>query len=143
VIIYTIGHSTRRIEEFVNILRSYKVELVIDVRRFPSSKKFPWFNKENLEKALKKGGIQYLHFPELGGYRKEGYKKFTKSKEFRENIGKLLEIINEKNAVIMCTELLWWKCHRRYIANFLTKLGHKVIHIFDERRSYEHKLRTL
>ena len=141
--IYTIGHSTRKLEEFIRILNNFKIKLVVDVRRFPSSKKFPWFNKENLEKVLKKEGIQYLHFPELGGYRKEGYKKFARSKEFRENIGKLLEVINEKNAAIMCTELLWWKCHRRYIANFLTKLGHKVIHIFDERRSYEHKLRTL
>ena len=141
--IYTIGHSNRKLDEFLKVLKRFEVKLVVDVRRFPSSKKFPWFNKENLEKELKKEGILYLHFSELGGYRKEGYEKFARSKEFEESVKKLLGIINEKNAVIMCTELLWWRCHRRYIANFLTKLGHKVIHIFDERRSYEHKLRTL
>jgi uncharacterized protein (DUF488 family) len=140
--IYTFGHSTRSLEEFIGILKKFGIEQVIDVRRFPSSKKFPWFNKESLEKELKKEKIEYVHFPELGGYRKEGYANFAKSKEFKNTIEKLLKTINGKKSTILCAELLWWRCHRRYIANHLVRLGYKVIHIFDEKRTQEHKLKT-
>ena len=139
--IYTLGHSTRSFEEFLSILKKFRVELVIDVRRFPSSKKFPWFNKENLERELGKEKIEYIHFPELGGYRKEGYANFAKSEEFKKAVEKLLEVIDEKVAAIFCSEILWWRCHRRYIANHLAKLGHRVIHIFDKDRIQEHKLK--
>jgi uncharacterized protein (DUF488 family) len=139
--IYTLGHSTRSFEEFINILKNFQVELVLDVRKFPSSKKFPWFNKENLEKELTKNKIEYIHFPELGGYRKEGYENFAKSEEFEKAIKKLLEVIDEKNSLILCAEALWWRCHRRYIANHLASLGYQVIHIFDEKRTQEHKLK--
>ncbi|MEM5782730.1 MAG: DUF488 domain-containing protein [Candidatus Aenigmatarchaeota archaeon] len=139
--IFTLGHSTRSIQEFFEILKSFKIELVIDVRKFPSSKKFPWFFKENLEKELNKNKIQYIYFPELGGYRKEGYANFAKSKEFKVAIEKLLLFIDKKNAAILCSEFLWFRCHRRYIANYLAELGHQVIHIFDENKIQEHKLR--
>ena len=139
--IYTIGHSTRGLEEFLDILKNFQIELVVDVRRFPSSKKFPWFDKENLEKKLKENEIQYIHFPELGGYRKEGYEAFSKTEEFSKALGKLLEIINEKNATIMCAENLWWRCHRRYIANALVENGIQVIHIFNKEKVQEHKLK--
>jgi uncharacterized protein (DUF488 family) len=137
--IYTIGHSTRSLDEFLEILKNFNIELVIDVRKFPSSKKFPWFNKENLEKALKKEKIKYIHFSELGGYRKEGYEAFSKSNEFRNAVEKLLKTINEKKAVILCCEFKWWKCHRRYIADCLAKMEHKVIHIFTKEKIQEHK----
>jgi uncharacterized protein (DUF488 family) len=139
--IYTLGHSTRSLEEFINILKNFQVELVLDVRKFPSSKKFPWFNKENLEKELAENKIEYIHFPELGGYRKEGYENFAKSEEFEKAIKKLLEVIDEKNSLILCAEALWWRCHRRYIANHLASLGYQVIHVFDEKRTQEHKLK--
>jgi uncharacterized protein (DUF488 family) len=139
--IYTIGHSTRSLEEFLDILKNFQIEIVIDVRRFPSSKKFPWFGKEDLEKELKENGIEYLHFPELGGYRKEGYEAFSKTEEFSKALEKLIEIIDEKKAVIMCAEILWWRCHRRYIANALVERGLKVIHIFDKEKIQEHKLK--
>jgi uncharacterized protein (DUF488 family) len=139
--IYTLGHSTRSFEEFIDILKNFQVELVLDVRKFPSSKKFPWFNKENLEKELTKNKIEYIHFPELGGYRKEGYENFAKSEEFEKAIKKLLEVIDEKNSLILCAEALWWRCHRRYIANHLASLGYQIIHIFDEKRTQEHKLK--
>jgi uncharacterized protein (DUF488 family) len=138
--IFTLGHSTRSLEEFLKILKKFQIELVIDVRRWPSSKKFPWFNKDDLEKELKKNKIDYTHFPELGGYRKEGYMAFSKTEEFSEAIKKLLKVIGKKNAAILCSELLWFRCHRRYIAEKLAMLGHKVIHIFDENRTQEHNL---
>ncbi len=142
MIIYTLGHSTRNFGEFLEILKNFKIELIIDVRRFPSSKKFPWFSKENLEKELSKEKIEYMHFPELGGYRKEGYKNFAKSEEFKEAIEKLLKIIDKKTAAIFCAEYFWFRCHRRYIAKALAELGHEVIHIFDKEKTQEHKLKS-
>jgi len=137
--VYTIGHSTRSLNEFLEILKSFNIELVVDVRRFPSSKKFPWFNKENLEKELKKAKIEYLHFPDLGGYRKEGYEVFSKSNDFKGAIEKLLKMIDEKKAVILCSEFKWWKCHRRYIADHLAKMGYEIVHIFTKDKIQEHK----
>ena len=139
--IYTLGHSTRSLEEFLSIVKSFGIELIIDVRRFPSSKKFPHFNKESLEEELKKVKVKYVHFPQLGGYRKEGYANFAKSEEFAKAIDELLKLIDERVSAILCSEMLWWRCHRRYIAKALVEMGHQVIHIFDERRTQEHKLR--
>lgn len=140
--IYTLGHSTRSFEDFFDILKHYSIELVVDVRRFPSSKKFPWFGKENLEQQLPKNQIHYIHFPELGGFRKEGYEAFTESEEFSAAIKKLLESIDDKNAAILCAEILWWRCHRRYIAKKLVELGNEVIHVFDKERTQEHKIKN-
>jgi len=139
--IYTIGHSTRNFEDFVDILKYFGIELVVDVRRFPSSKKFPWFGKKNLEKELPKNEIEYSHFPELGGYRKEGYLAFSQTEEFSEAIKKLLEIIDDKTATVFCAEILWWRCHRRYIARALAMQNYEIIHIFDKEKIQEHKPR--
>ncbi|MEM5766477.1 MAG: DUF488 domain-containing protein [Candidatus Aenigmatarchaeota archaeon] len=136
--IYTLGHSTRSLEKFLGILKIFKIDLVIDVRHWPSSKKFPWFNKDNLEKELTKERIQYLHFPELGGYRKEGYEAFSKSEEFSKALSKLVKLIDDKNVALFCAEFLWWRCHRKYIAKALVEKGIEVIHIFDEERIQKH-----
>lgn len=140
--IYTIGHSTRTLEDFLDILKHYDIQLIIDVRKFPSSKKFPHFDKENLEKELSKGDIQYIHYPLLGGYRKEGYKAFSESADFSCAIKNLLERIDDKNTAILCAEILWWRCHRRYIADKLRQLGYEIIHIFDKEKIQEHKLNS-
>lgn len=139
--IYTIGHSTRTLEEFIDILKHFQIELVIDVRKLPGSNKFPWFNKENLEQELPKNQIEYLHFPELGGFRKGGYEEFTRTEEFSQALNKLIEIIDDKVVAILCAEILWWRCHRRYIANALVEKGLEVTHIFEEKKIQEHKLR--
>jgi uncharacterized protein (DUF488 family) len=128
MLVYSIGHSNRSIEEFLEILKKHKIKKIIDVRRFPSSKKFPWFNKENLERILKEKNIEYIHFKSLGGFRKEGYKIFIKTKEFKEEIEKLIKILEERSA-IMCSERFWFRCHRRFICYELIKKGIKVIHI--------------
>jgi uncharacterized protein (DUF488 family) len=138
--IYTIGHSIISLEEFIDILNYYKIQLVIDVRRFPSSKKFPWFNKEFLKLELKKKDINYIHFPELGGFRKEGYETFSKTEEFKQSLNKLLEKINDFTSVILCTERFFWRCHRKFIADELYKQGIEVVHIIDKHYTYEHKL---
>lgn len=139
--IFTIGHSTRSIEELIDILKNFGIKFVVDVRRFPSSKKFPWFGKDNLSKSLAENGIEYIHYPELGGFRKEGYANFAQSNEFAETLKRLVEIIDEKVSAIVCAERFFWRCHRKYIANELVKLGHNVVHILDRQKTYEHKLK--
>jgi uncharacterized protein (DUF488 family) len=128
-------------EEFLEILKAHDIKQVVDVRRFPGSKKFPHFNKENLEKILLENKIQYFYLGDLlGGFRKGGYKNYTKTREFKEGIKKLLGVVKKSKTTIMCAEAIWFKCHRRHISNELAKLGHKVVHILDEKRTYEHKL---
>lgn len=139
--IFTIGHSTRRLEEFITILESYQIKLLIDIRKLPGSNKFPHFNKEVLEVELPKNGIEYLHFPELGGFRKGGYLTFTKTDEFQKGIAKLLKIIDDKTVALMCAEILWFRCHRRYVSEELAKRGYDVTHIYNEKKTQEHKLR--
>jgi uncharacterized protein (DUF488 family) len=141
MIIYTIGHGNRNIEEFIKILKYYDIELVVDVRRFPTSKKFPWFSINELSERLMKENINYVWLgEELGGYRKEGYENYIKSEKFREGINKIEELSKSKILAIMCSEKLWFKCHRRFIANILVEKGYEVIHIFDEKKKQKHKL---
>lgn len=136
--IYTLGHSTRSFEEFLKILKKFGIELVIDVRRFPSSKKFPWFCKEELEKNLRENGIDYIHFEELGGYRKEGYENFSKSEEFKKAIEKLLKTIDKKITVILCAEWNPLRCHRWYISDRLSRMGYEIIHIISLDKTQNH-----
>jgi uncharacterized protein (DUF488 family) len=141
MIIYTIGHGNRNIEEFIKILKYYDIELVVDVRRFPTSKKFPWFSINELSERLMKENINYVWLgEELGGYRKEGYENYIKSEKFKEGINKIEELSKSKILAIMCSEKLWFKCHRRFIANILVEKGYEVIHIFDEKKKQKHKL---
>ena len=137
--IYTIGHSTRSFQDFMEIIKTYNIELVVDVRRSPGSRKFPHFNKENLEVELPKAKIHYVTLQELGGFRKEGYQAFSQTKEFANAIKLLLEAVDGRTAAVFCAEILWWRCHRRYIAKTLFEKGHHIIHIFDKNRTQEHK----
>ena len=132
--IFTLGTSNRTIEEFLEILENYKIEIVIDVRRWPTSKWFPHFKKENLEKILKKGGRKYFHFEKLGGYRKGGYKTYIKTKEFQESLKKLIEISKNKNVVLICAEKFPWKCHRAFIGQELKQKNIKVVHIIEKEK---------
>lgn len=140
--IYTIGHSTRSAEEFLALLNNYKIDIVMDVRRFPQSQKFPQYNQQGLEKYLKKSGIKYCWLGDsLGGYRKGGYEKYTKTAEFKEGLNKLLSCARAGQAAIMCAEALWFRCHRRFIAEALVRKRHKILHILDAKHTYEHKFK--
>lgn len=136
--IYTLGHSTRTIEEFIKILKQHGIETVVDVRHFPSSR-FSWFNKGELKRHLMKNGMRYFWLEDLGGFRKIGYKKYIKTEKYRKGVEKLLEISKLGKTAIMCAEYKWWKCHRRYISDTLTKLGKEVVHIMNEKRLDVHK----
>jgi len=135
--VFTIGTSTRSLREFLELLKGHGISLVADIRRFPTSR-FEHFRKENLEKSLHKEGIKYFHFHGFGGYR-GGYRKHMKSTEFKEAFKELLSIAGKESVVLMCAERLFFRCHRKFIADELIKQGIKVVHIIDEKRTYEHK----
>ena len=143
--IWTIGHSTRRIDEFISLLKGNEIKLLVDVRAFPSSKRYPQFNKEVLAESLNAQGIRSEHFPELGGKRKpnsdsrntawrnasfRAYADYMETEEFRKGIEQLLRVAGEAGpTAIMCAEAVWWRCHRSLIADYLKASGIDVLHI--------------
>ncbi|PYM02325.1 MAG: hypothetical protein DMF19_03595 [Verrucomicrobia bacterium] len=152
--IWTIGHSTRTIEEFIGALQANGIKLVADVRLLPGSKRYPQFNKEELAKSLRQDGIDYEHFPELGGRRRarkdshntawrnesfRGYADHMEIAEFARGIARLQEIADRHGAAaIMCAEAVWWRCHRGLIADYLKVQGIEVIHIINENKTETH-----
>jgi uncharacterized protein (DUF488 family) len=136
--IWTIGTSNRSIEEFLHVLEVYQIEAVIDVRRFPTSK-HNHFKQENLEASLNQSGIAYHHVTELGGYRRGGYREYMTTAEFEQGLRYVEELASSQRVALMCAELLFFRCHRRFIADALKERGHTILHIIDEKRSYEHK----
>jgi len=136
--IWTVGTSNRSIEEFLHLLRAYKIEVIADVRRFPTSK-YGHFKQEVLKENLNRCGIEYNHIVELGGYRTGGYRQYMGTEDFERGLLRLEQLAASRRVAIMCAELLFFRCHRRFIADALTERGHTVIHIIDEHRSYEHK----
>lgn len=153
--IWTIGHSTRTLDEFVAALRAYEIELVVDVRRFPGSRRLPQFGAVELEKGLTENDVAYKWLSSLGGRRQplpnspngawtnsafRGYADHTAAEEFAEGLEDLLVLSGGMRAAIMCAELLWWRCHRRIISDVLVSIGLQVIHIRDASHSEVHKL---
>lgn len=132
--VYTLGTSNRSIEEFLDILKFYKIEVVIDVRRFPTSRLFPHFKKESLKSVLGEKGIDYFCFEKLGGFREEGYEAYMETEEFNQALGELIQIAENKNTIIICAERLPWKCHRAFIARELENKKFKLIHIIEKDR---------
>jgi uncharacterized protein (DUF488 family) len=128
--VYTIGHSNKEIAEFISILKECKIKNLVDVRRFPTSK-FHSYKKENLMAELEKEGIKYHHLVDLGGYRKEGYKKWMKGSKWESSFKKLEEIASKLPTVIMCAERFPWKCHRRFITKKLKEEGFETIDLID------------
>lgn len=130
--IYTLGTSTRRLKEFVEVLKYYNIERVIDVRHFPTSR-FTHFKMERLSLSLPRNGIDYIYLGDkLGGYRAEGYRAYTKTKGFREGLKELEGLATEKPSTFMCAERFFWRCHRRFIADALIKKGWEVYHIIEK-----------
>lgn len=153
--IWTVGHSTRKLDEFVATLGTYDIELIADVRRFPGSRRLPQFGAAELESGLAKNHISYKWLPSLGGRRQalpdspntawthpafRGYADHIASEEFAEGLEELLVLSGGLRTAIMCAEVLWWRCHRRIISDVLVTLGIEVIHIRDSSSSEHHKL---
>jgi uncharacterized protein (DUF488 family) len=151
--VWTIGHSTRTIEDFINLLREYKIQTLVDVRHFPGSRRFPHFNKPQLADALTAAGIHYEHLVELGGRRPtnpdshnlqwrnasfRGYADYMETQPFRDGLDRLLKIAGEGRTAIMCSEALWWRCHRSMISDELKARGVQVLHILGPNKIQEH-----
>ncbi|MDI6642863.1 MAG: DUF488 domain-containing protein [Candidatus Hodarchaeaceae archaeon] len=125
--IYTIGYGNWKFNDFVELLKRLGIELIVDVRRFPTSK-WPEFVKEALERALPAKGIGYAHIRALGGYR-GGYGEYTKTQGFKQGLKELMRLAREKPSAIMCVESSPSVCHRRFIARELKRRKWKVVHI--------------
>ncbi len=151
--VYTIGHSTHSIGEFIAMLRSFNIDLLIDVRHYPGSRKFPWFNKDNLLVEMPAANIDYLHLEDLGGRRKpspasqniawhhpafRGYADYMETEPFRKSLDALKAAAGTKRAAYMCSEAVWWRCHRSLISDELKVEGWKVLHIMDVGKAPEH-----
>lgn len=151
--IWTIGHSRRSAEEFLELLQTYRIEALADVRRFAVSRRFPHFSQMELFKSMKKSDIQYEHFSELGGRRQpnpdspniawrndsfRAYADHMMTPTFQKGIERLMTLADEKRTAIVCAEAVWWRCHRALIADYLKARGVTVIHILSKTSSQEH-----
>lgn len=141
--IWTLGHSTRSRDEFLEVVSAHQIECVIDVRRFPASRRHPQFESKVLEKTLAESAIAYRWIESLGGRRSapsvpgsawrhrafQAYAEHVATEEFAQGLTEVLIISGGLRTAIMCAELLWWRCHRRLIADVLTSLDIPVMHI--------------
>jgi uncharacterized protein (DUF488 family) len=153
--IFTIGHSTRTIGEFVGLLQMHGVEEVVDIRTMPMSRHNPQFNGEALKQSLKKNGIRYKHLKKLGGLRHSrkdsinlgwrnlsfrGYADYMSTAEFGEGLEALLKIASSRETAIMCAEAVPWRCHRSLVADALIKKGWLVRDIISGTSAAKHRL---
>lgn len=151
--VWTIGHSNRSLDDFLNILTSHRIERLVDVRRFPGSRRLPHFSETSLRQSLHEIGIDYVHLPELGGRRTtkptsrntawrnaafRGYADHMETAEFQAGMERLSTLAEERRTAFMCAEACWWQCHRSLIADLLKAREHKVWNIFDARKVEEH-----
>ena len=141
--ILTLGTSNRSWEEFIHLLRTYRVEMVIDVRSVPTSK-FAHFKQASLNPSLAEAGFGYYYLgKELGGYRREGYEAYTQTLPYLAGIELLERMSSRCRSAMVCAERLPWRCHRRFIGRSLRDRGWKVIHLIDEKRVWEDKEKGL
>lgn len=151
--VWTIGHSNHSLPEFIAALQAFGVETVADVRRFPGSRRHPQFGAEALSSGLSAAGIDYAWFAKLGGrrravpgpqhlgWRNESFRSYAAhmwTEEFAEGLEELLHVASARRTAMMCSEALWWRCHRRLISDALKLLGCEVIHIFSPSSSAVH-----
>jgi|SRR5690625_283186 len=150
---FTIGHSTRTIDEFIQILKAFDIKTLVDVRSLPGSNKFPHFNQAALDKSLSENGIKYTYAKDLGGRRKpnkdsqntiwknksfRAYADYMETEAFKTALKDLKKISKENATAMMCAEAVWWRCHRSMIADALKAEGWKVFHIMDQKKAMEH-----
>ncbi|MGA2402767.1 MAG: DUF488 domain-containing protein [Syntrophobacteraceae bacterium] len=155
-VIYTVGHSTRSLEEFISLLQANGIELLADVRTVPKSKSNPQFNRDTLPQSLEEAEIEYAYFPELGGWRRskleespntgwrspgfKNYADYMLTEKFQAAIDGLVTVALGRRAAVMCAEVLPWRCHRNLISDALTVRGFRVMHIMGKAVVNEHSL---
>lgn len=154
-VVYTVGHSTRALAAFVELLKSHGITQVADVRTVPRSRHNPQFNRETLPEALREAGIRYVHFPGLGGLRHarrdspntgwhnasfRGFADYMQEPEFKASLESLLKTAARRPTALMCAEAVPWRCHRSLIADALAARGVSVEHILSNKRRQAHTL---
>lgn len=155
LVIYTVGHSTRKLPAFLELLHGYGIKQLVDVRTIPRSRKNPQFNAESLPQALRKAHVQYTHVAALGGLRRaardsvntgwrnasfRGFADYMRGAEFAKGLERLIVLSSEGPAAIMCAEAVPWRCHRSLIADALIVRGIHVKHILSASQVREHTL---
>jgi uncharacterized protein (DUF488 family) len=153
--LFTIGHSSIALERYIRLLDAFEISLVGDVRTVPKSRKWPHFRAEELARSLPSNGIEYAHLPALGGWRRttpdspngawrnesfRGYADYALTRDFADALAALTEVAERQRTAIMCSEALWWRCHRRLIADRLVVSGWNVRHIGSTARADAHRL---
>ena len=157
-VFYTIGHSTRSLDELISALRAHQIQTLVDIRAFPMSRRLPQFNRDALEQSLPVAGIRYVSMQVLGGYRKKipeesphlalrnrsfrNYADYMLTPEFDHAIAELLALAENSRTAYMCAERLYFRCHRMLISDWLVAHGHEVLHIDAEGPVKTHKLMT-
>ena len=151
--VWSVGHSSRPLTEFLELLASQRIEGIADVRRYAGSRAHPHYNPEPLAAALREAGIEYTPFPELGGRRQarrdshntvwrnaafRGYADHMETPEFGAGLARLLDASRERRTAMLCSEAVWWRCHRSMIADALKVDGIRVLHIMSAGRAAEH-----
>lgn len=149
---YSIGHSNRSWEEFAELLQENQIQQLVDVRKLTGSTKYPQFNADNLDLALQEIAVNYVHLPELAGRRPasknvpiernawwtnrsfQNYADYALSSEFEHGLGQLIERGEKLTVAVMCSEAVWWRCHRRIITDYLLIRQHSVHHILGPRQ---------
>jgi uncharacterized protein (DUF488 family) len=154
--LFTIGHSTRTLDELIQSLQAHSIETLVDIRSFPMSRRLPHFNRESLEKSLPDAGIRYVWMKELGGRRKKilaespnialrndsfrNYADYMLTPEFKRAIASLIEIAESSRTAYMCAERVYFHCHRMLVSDWLGAHGHEVLHIDDTKPAKPHTL---
>ena len=154
--LFTIGHSTRTLEELIEALQAHSIKTLVDIRAFPMSRRLPHFNRESLEKTLPEAGIRYVWMKELGGRRKKvlnessnialrnesfrNYADYMLTSAFEEAAGELIRINEQSPTAYMCAERVYFQCHRMLVSDWLVAHGHEVLHIDDSKPAKPHKL---
>ena len=154
--VYTIGHSTRSLEELIESLQAHGIRMLVDIRAFPASRRLPHFNRESLEEALPKAGIEYRWMKELGGRRKKlrddspnialrndsfrNYADYMLTEAFNNAIEDLVRLAEQQPTAIMCAERVYFRCHRMLVSDYLVSRGHEVLHIENSSPARAHRL---
>ena len=153
--LYSVGHSNRDLEELIGLLRTRGVDLLVDVRTAPGSRRYPQFGRVALAEALGRAGIEYVHLPELGGLRRprpdspntgwrnqsfRGYADHMQTAEWEAGLRRLIDLTRDREAAVMCAEAVPWRCHRSLIADALWVRGIVVRHLLGRGRDRDHTL---
>jgi uncharacterized protein (DUF488 family) len=153
--VWTIGHSTHTLDRFTTLLEAHEIAQVADIRTVPKSRRHPHFHTDALARSLPERGVAYVHLPRLGGWRRSdakspndawrnvsfrGYADYALGREFADGLAQFRQLSGARRTAMMCSEALWWRCHRRLIADHLVVTGDTVCHVSSDGRAIAHQL---